>query len=160
THPPIGARVTAVDSAGNKTVKMVTVPTAYPDAVRGVHMTGYAWASTTLRKPILRLVREHRINTIELDVKEEDGIVDFDPHVALATKAHAVLTKYDPVAVVKQLHRMGVRVIGRIVAFNDPKLGAWAWKHGHKDWVIQTPHHTPYVYGYAHSNFTNFANPE
>ena len=122
-------------------------------------MTGYAWGSTKLRNPILALARQHRINTVELDIKEEDGIVDFDPHVALATRIGAVQTKYDPVAVVRQLHAMGVRVMGRIVAFNDPKLGAWAWSHGHHDWVIQDGHGHPYVYGYAKSNFTNFANP-
>jgi len=159
SHPPIGARVIAVDAAGNRAVREITVPTSYPDNVRGVHMTGYAWASTTLRKPILKLAREHRINTIELDIKEEDGLVDFDPGVALAHRAHAVVKKYDPVAVVRQLHRMGVRVMGRIVAFNDPKLGQWAWTHGHRNWLVQKPNHQRYVYGYAHSNFTNFAQP-
>jgi hypothetical protein len=122
-------------------------------------MTGYAWASTTLRNPVLALARAHRINAVELDIKEEDGIVDFDPHVPLATQIGAVQKKYDPVAVVRQLHAMGIRVMGRIVAFNDPKLGKWAWTHGHKDWVIQDGHGHPYVYGYAHSNFGNFANP-
>jgi hypothetical protein len=79
--------------------------------------------------------------------------------VPLTTQIGAVLKKYDPTAVIKQLHAMGVRVMGRIVAFNDPKLGRWAWTHGHKDWVIQTPKGTPYVYGYAKSYFTNVANP-
>jgi hypothetical protein len=157
-HPPLGSRVVAKDAAGNSTVREITVPTAYPQQVRGVHMTGYAWASSTLRKPILALARAHRINTIELDIKEEDGIVDFDPHVPLATRIHAIIKKYDPAAVVRQLHHMGVRVMGRIVAFNDPKLGAWAWKHHHHDWVIQKPNHHRYVYGYAKSYFTNFAN--
>ena len=157
-HPPLGVPVIATDKAGNKTTFELTVPTAYPVAARGVHMTGYAWASTTLRNPILALARAHRINTIELDIKEEDGIVDFDPNVPLATEIGAVQKKYDPVAVVKQLHSMGVRVMGRIVAFNDPKLGKWAWAHGHKDWVIQDGHGHPYVYGYAKSNFGNFAN--
>ncbi|MFL6238157.1 MAG: putative glycoside hydrolase [Actinomycetes bacterium] len=158
-HPPLGVPVVATDAAGNKTVFELTVPTAYPVAVRGLHMTGYAWASTKLRNPILALARQHRINTVELDIKEEDGIVDFDPGVPLATQIGAVQKKYDPVAVVKQLHAMGVRVMGRIVAFNDPKLGKWAWAHGHKDWVIQDGHGHPYVYGYAKSNFGNFANP-
>jgi hypothetical protein len=158
THPPLGSRVVATDAAGNRTVHEVTVPTSYPDAVRGVHMTGYAWAAGFLRNPVLRLARQHRINTVELDIKEEDGIVDFDPHVALASRIGAVQVKYDPAKVVRQLHALGVRVMGRIVAFNDPKLGAWAWRHHHHDWVIQKPNHQRYVYGYAKSYFTNFAN--
>jgi hypothetical protein len=158
-HPPLGVPAVATDTAGNKTVVELTVPTAYPVATRGVHMTGYAWSSTKLRYPILALARQHRINTVELDIKEEDGIVDFNPHVPLATTIGAVQKKYDPVAVVRLLHSMGVRVMGRIVAFNDPKLGKWAWAHNHHDWVIQDGHGHPYVYGYAKSNFGNFANP-
>jgi hypothetical protein len=157
-HPPLGVPVTATDAAGNKTVFELTVPTAYPLGVRGVHMTGYAWAATSLRNPVLALARQHRINSVELDIKEEDGIVDFDPGVPLATQIGAVQKKYDPAQVVQQLHGLGVRVVGRIVAFNDPKLGKWAWAHGHKDWVIQDGHGHPYVYGYAKSNFGNFAN--
>jgi hypothetical protein len=158
-HPPLGVPVTATDAAGNKTVFELTVPTAYPVAVRGVHMTGYAWAEPKLRNPVLTLARQHRINTVELDIKEEDGIVDFDPHVPLANQIGAIQKKYDPAKVVEQLHAMGVRVMGRIVAFNDPKLGKWAWAHNHRDWVIQDGHGHPYVYGYAKSNFGNFANP-
>jgi hypothetical protein len=157
-HPPLGVPVTATDSAGNKTVFELTVPTAYPVAVRGVHMTGYAWAEPKLRNPVLALAQQHRINTVEIDVKEEDGIVDFDPGVPLATQIGAVQKKYDPAQVVQQLHASGVRVMGRIVAFNDPKLGKWAWAHGHRDWIIQDGHGHPYVYGYAKSNFGNFAN--
>jgi hypothetical protein len=158
-HPPLGVQVIASDAAGNRTIKELTVPTAYPVAVRGVHMTGYAWTSAKLKKPILQLARQHRINTVQVDIKEEDGVVNFDPGVGLATQVGSVLKKYDPAEVVKTLHGMGVRVMGRIVAFNDPKLGKWAWTHGHRDWVIQAPNGQPYVYGYAKSYFTNFANP-
>ncbi len=57
---------------------------------------------------------------------------------------------------------MGVRLIGRIVTFKDPKLADWAWKNGHPDWVVQTPSGQPWGggSGYGAASFTNFANEQ
>ena len=54
-----------------------------------------------------------------------------------------------------QLHHLGVRVIGRVVAFRDPVLADWAWTNGHRDWVLQ---HPGGVKDEAYGGFTNFAN--
>src|SRR5581483_9571451 len=55
------------------------------------------------------------------------------------------------------LHGKGVRVIGRLVCFNDPTFAQWAWSNGHRDEVIQTPDGG--YYGSTYGGFTNFANP-
>ena len=47
-------------------------------------------------------------------------------------------------------------MIGRIVAFRDPMLAKYAWDHGEREQVIQTPDGQPYS-GYG--GFTNFADP-
>lgn len=154
--PPVGLRLVAVDTAGNTATDTVTVPVRHP-MVRGVHATGYAWNDKGLREGILDLIRAHKINTVELDIKEEDGFVNFATSVRLAHQAGAVRVLYDPRKVIPQLHKMGVQVIGRIVAFRDPKLAPWAWTHGHKDWVVQTPQGTPYASKYGAISFTNFA---
>ena len=155
--PPAGAQVVATDAAGNRAVQDVTVPTGYPSNIRGVHMTGRAWAYSKLRDPVLALARQHRINAVELDIKDEDGFVNFPTRVPLAGVIGSRTTFYDAKKVTDQLHKMGIRVIGRIVAFNDPKLSTWAFAHGHKDWVIQNPDGTKYLYGYNKSGFSNFA---
>jgi len=68
---------------------------------------------------------------------------------------------YDPKKVVAQLHSLGLRVVGRIVCFRDPKMAGWAWKHGHHDWVVQSPSGGPYNSAkYGGAAFTNWANPE
>jgi hypothetical protein len=56
---------------------------------------------------------------------------------------------------------MGVRVVGRIVCFRDPKLAKWAWTHGHRDWDVQAPGGGPYKSAkYGGAAFTNWANPQ
>jgi len=136
----------------------VSVAVRHP-LMRGVHLTGYGWNADVLRKPVLALARAHKINTVELDIKEEDGFVNFDTSVALAHQMHAVRVLYDPHKVVAQLHAMGVRVVGRIVCFRDPKMARWAWSHGHRDWVVQAPNGGPYNSAkYGGAAFTNWAN--
>ena len=154
---PAGAEVVATDAAGNRTVREVTVATAYPSHIRAVHVTGRAWAYSKLRNPVLALAHEHRINAVELDIKDEDGIVNFPTTVPLARTIGARADFYDAKKATDQLHARGIRVIGRIVAFNDPKLSTWADTHGHRNWIIQNPDGTKYLYGYNKTGFSNFA---
>jgi hypothetical protein len=58
---------------------------------------------------------------------------------------------------VKELHDKGVRVIGRLVCFNDPTFAQWAWTHNRRDEVIQGPGGS--YYGSTYGGFTNFSNP-
>ena len=81
-RPPLPSRVpvVATDEAGNQTAVVVTVwlePRRPAVPVRAVHVTGAAWADATLRGAILRLIAEHRITAVELDLKDESGVVDF-----------------------------------------------------------------------------------
>ncbi len=158
--PPAGAAVVATDAAGNRAVRDVTVRTTYPSNIRAVHLTGRAYAYHKLRDPVLALAAQHRINAVELDIKDEDGIVNFPSTVHLARVIGATSTLYDAKVATTKLHKLGIRVIGRIVAFNDPKLSTWAFAHGHKDWVIQNPDGSKYLYGYNKTGFTNFANEQ
>jgi hypothetical protein len=158
--PPAAAKVVATDAIGNQSVQEVTVRTVYPSHIRAVHMTGRAWAYDKLRNPVLALAAQHRINAIELDIKDEDGVVNFPTTVHLAAVIGARARFYDARKATAELHRRGIRVIGRIVAFNDPKLSTWAFGHGHKDWVIQQPNGARYLYGYNKTGFSNFARRE
>jgi hypothetical protein len=159
--PPAGLVLTAYDAAGNSTSRTVTVAVSHP-VMHGVHLTGYGWNATVLRNPVLQLARQHRINTIELDVKEEDGYVDYATSVHLAHRIGAVRVLYDPRKVIPYLHAMGVRVVGRIVCFRDPKLAAWAWAHHHREWDVQAPGgKAPYKSAkYGGAAFTNWASPD
>jgi hypothetical protein len=92
---------------------------------------------------------------VELDLKDESGVIGFGTGGTDARHAGAVRQIYNLGRAVRLLHGKGVRVIGRIVCFRDPLLAAAAWRDGHHAWVIQTPRGAPYS-GYG--GFTNFAN--
>ncbi len=152
-------RLLATDAAGNTSrwaVPVYAVARRPAAPVRAVHMTALGWADATLRGHVLALIAQHRINTVELDLKEEGGIVGWRSGVPLAAKIRAQQPAYDLPAAVRLLHGKGIRVIGRLVCFADPLLAGSAWKAGRRDEVIQTPSRQPYA-GYG--GFANFANP-
>jgi len=151
--------VVATDPAGNSTVEQqpITVtPRRPPAPIRAVHVTADAWANADLRRGVLALIRSHRINTVELDLKDESGIAGWNPPVPLARTIGAAQPIFDLAETVKRLHAMGVRVIGRLVCFRDPIFATAAWNGGRRDEVVQTPSGAEYS-GYG--GFTNFANP-
>ena len=78
----------------------------------------------------------------------------------LAQQIGATTKYYDAKKMLDELHGMNVKVIGRIVAFRDPKLAQWAFANGHKDWVIQTPDGGAYKGRYGDFAFTNFASTD
>jgi peptidoglycan/xylan/chitin deacetylase (PgdA/CDA1 family) len=154
---PASLRVSAVDEAGNeaaRTLKVALIPRRPAVPVRAVHVTAYGWADPTLRSGIMALIEQRRINAVELDLKDEAGLVGFRSHVRLARRIGAEQHVYDLAAAVRLLHRKGIRVIGRVVCFRDPVLAAWAWQHGRREQVVQTPAGGPYA-GYG--GFTNVA---
>jgi hypothetical protein len=159
-EPPAGAiSVRAVDLAGNSRGIRTSIPLA-PRAplvpTRAVHVTAISWAVDSLREPVLDMLRSGRINTVELDLKDESGIVGYDSKLAFANQIGAVDPSYEIAEAVSQIHDLGGRVVGRIVAFRDPVLARYAWDNGNREQVIQGPGGVEYQ-GYG--GFTNFADP-
>jgi hypothetical protein len=160
-HAPESAHIVATDAAGNVTDQTVSVAVSYP-SMRAVHMTGLAWAYKPLHDPVIQLLKDHKIDTIELDIKDEDGAVFYKSGVALANEAGATAnTPVDLAAAVKEVHDLGGKLVGRIVAFRDPMLARWAFKNGHPAYGIQDKAGNPYSAGtYGAASFTNFANAD
>jgi hypothetical protein len=116
-----------------------------------------AWGDETLHAEIEGLIASHQINAVELDLKDERGVVGYDSKVALAGAIGAVQTSYELAPTVAELHGKGIRVIGRVVAFRDPILAKAAWARGDHDWVVQDAAGRPLG---AYGGFANFANPD
>jgi hypothetical protein len=157
--PRRGFVLQATDKAGNSSrwrVPVTVVPRRPREPIRGVHVTAYAWADADLRKGIMALVRAGRINAVQLDLKDESGEVGWASGVPLARQIGAQLDIYDLPEALRQLHALGVRVIGRIVCFRDPIHARAAWQAGRTAEVIQAPDGTPYA---KYGGFTNFAHP-
>ncbi len=154
--PAAPLQLVATDAAGNETTAEVVAPVRYPGG-QGVHMTAVSWAYEPLRRGVLSLVDAGLVSVVQLDLKDEGGIVGYDSKVPLANQAGAVRPEYKLKETVAELERRGVRVIGRIVTFRDAPLATWAWANGKRDWVVQTPSGEMLE---TYGGFTNPANPE
>lgn len=99
------------------------VPSAEPQEIRGVHVTGPVIGAGKLDDYIA--LKRAGLNTLEVDVKDENGDVAFVRGApALARAIGAAQPYYDPVALARKVHRAGLWLIGRVVVFQDPRLAA------------------------------------
>ena len=97
-------------------------PRPYPEEIRGVHVT-MALASIPGKIDQYLSLTKHGLNTLELDIKDENGEVGFrKPKVPLAREVGAAKDYYNPAEVAEKAHAAGVYLIGRIVCFEDPIL--------------------------------------
>src|SRR5262245_33600537 len=79
-------------------------PRAYPAEMRGVHVT-MALASLQGKIDQYLALTKHGLNTLELDVKDENGEVAFrNPRVPLAREVGSAKDYYDPVEVAQKAH--------------------------------------------------------
>jgi hypothetical protein len=156
-RPPAGPIVlVAEDEAGYVVKREIFVPIERP-VVHGVHMSAISWHQRELRQGVFDLIAQGKINTVELDLKDESGEIGYDSRVPLAREIGAVKGYYDLRAAVRTLHDKGVRVIGRVVVYRDPILADEAWARGDRDWVLQKPDGSPHG---AYDGFTNLASPD
>jgi hypothetical protein len=99
-------------------------PAALPAEVRGVHVT-MGLASLPGKLDAYVALTGDGLNTIELDVKDENGNVGFLwPKVPLAREVGAAGPYYRAPKVARELQRDGVYLVGRVVVFEDPRLAA------------------------------------
>ncbi len=156
--PRAPVQIVATDPLGNSSTLEATIPLRLAGApgqppIRGVHATGYTWATPELRQPILDAIADGLINTVELDLKDEGGDVWYDTGVELAHRIGAVTELWDLEQVVKELHALDVRVVGRLVNFRDPRLATYAVESGQMNWVVQN------LDGTAFGKYGGFTNP-
>lgn len=99
----------------------VHLPT--PEVVRGIYLTGWtAGNPTTLTKSVYYL-KQYGLNTMVIDVKDDDGRLSFALPGTWAETMGANDHKIaDPAAMLKYLHSQGIYCIGRLVTFCDPYL--------------------------------------
>jgi hypothetical protein len=102
-----------------------------PKEIRGVHVT---MALASLDGKLAEYTRIPGLNTIQLDVKDENGEVAFHGMAPpLARRVGAAMRYYDPAKAAKQVHAEGLFLVGRVVCFEDPILSK-----GRPDLAIRT----------------------
>ena len=91
-----------------------------PDEIRGVHVT-MALADLPGKLDEYLALKRYGLDTVELDVKDENGEVGFVPSsVPLARAIGAARPYYQPKVVARRVHAAGLYLIGRVVTFEDP----------------------------------------
>jgi hypothetical protein len=91
-----------------------------PKEIRGVHVT---MSLASLPGKLQQYLAMPGLNTIELDVKDENGRVGFLPSaVPLARRTGAAGSYYKAKWAAKLAHAKGIYLIGRVVTFEDPVL--------------------------------------
>ena len=160
TYPdlPGSVTITATDPVGNESELVVPIEPALPGApgappMFGVHATGWTWATPELKDPIMQMIDDGLINTVQLDLKDEGGDIWYDTGVQLAHDMGAVTVLYDLAEAVEEIHDKGARVVGRIVNFRDPRMATYAVDSGNMSWVVQNPD------GSAYGQYGGFTNP-
>ncbi len=107
---------------------------ALPKEVRGIHITMALASLNGKMQEYLKLV-DDGMNTIELDVKDENGEIGFvTSAVPLARSVGAARPYYKPRQMARLVHSKGVYLIGRVVVFEDPVLS-----NGRPDLAIKNP---------------------
>jgi hypothetical protein len=102
-----------------------------PAEIRGIHVT---MALASIPGKLAEYTSTLGLNTIELDVKDENGEVAFHSLApSLARQIGAAKRYYDPKKVATQIHQKGMYLIGRVVCFEDPILA-----ENQPDYAIRT----------------------
>jgi hypothetical protein len=129
----VGALI-AAQVNGHKTVRaaaraqpkpQVLQPRPLPAEVRGVHVT-MALASIPGKLDEYIAMKQSGLNTIELDIKDENGEIGFPVNVPLAQRVGAAKPYYKAQRAAAKVHAAGLYLIGRIVTFEDPVLSEGA----------------------------------
>jgi hypothetical protein len=120
----VGARSVGGGPSHAKAHKTVSKPATndvpVPQEIRGVHVT---MALASLRGKLQQYLAMPGLNTVELDVKDEDGKVGFVPSaVPLARRIGAAAPYYKAKWAARLAHAKGIYLIGRVVTFEDPML--------------------------------------
>jgi hypothetical protein len=103
----------------------MSVAPRVPREIRGVHMT-MGLASITGKLGEYLALRAYGLNTLELDIKDENGTVGFTSKdlPALAREVGSPSANYDARAAARAAEQADVYLIGRVVVFADPTLGS------------------------------------
>ncbi|QGH35623.1 GTP-binding protein [Gracilibacillus salitolerans] len=93
----------------------------YPDAVRGIYVTGNS-AGGSRFETLLDLLDSTDLNSMVIDIKEDNGFLTYEPEEELPYEGVAKNYMSDPKEVLKTLEEKGIYPIARIVVFKDSVL--------------------------------------
>lgn len=93
----------------------------YPDAVRGIYVTGHSAGGGRFEK-LIDLVNKSDLNTMVIDIKEDHGYLTFRPEEDSPFQEIGQNYISDPKQMMKTLEENEIYPIARIVVFKDSEL--------------------------------------
>lgn len=91
-----------------------------PQYVRGLFLTGRGANSAKLREPIIQLLRDSELNSLVINVKDDEGYITYkDTNVQLALDAGANMNQVNMRAFMETLREEQIYPIARIVVAKD-----------------------------------------
>ena len=99
------------------------LPGREPEKVRGIYISGPMAGSTGLFQNILDSMEGTEINTVVIDLKNDDGRVTCELDTPIVSEIDACVNYVqDMPGLIQTLKEKGLYVIARVVAFRDPYL--------------------------------------
>ena len=94
--------------------------TLRPFTAKGVYVQAPVAADSAKLDKLLNLIATRDLNTLVVDLKDNNGVVYYDSKVPLAREVGAIQPILKPAQLVATLHAKGVYAIARIVVMEDP----------------------------------------
>lgn len=96
--------------------------TLTPFQANGVYLSNTACNDTYITTNVFNLLDSNAINTVVLNVKDENGYTSYNSSVQFSTPAPSGKGINNLADLIKQLHQHHAYIIGRVVLFQDPTL--------------------------------------
>lgn len=105
-----------------KDARKVVTHVPLPPAVKAIYMTSCVAGTVPFREKLVKLIDETEVNAVVIDIKDFSGTISFPPASPEWRGAwdEAQCGATDMEALVAQLHKKNVFVIGRVTVFQDP----------------------------------------
>lgn len=91
-----------------------------PVKAKALYLTGWTVGGTKSVQHYVELANTTEINSYVVDIKDDDGYVGYESHVAEVRTNDTWKKKYNAETVLKTFHENDIHVIGRLVVFKDP----------------------------------------
>lgn len=93
--------------------------------VKGIYVTGWVAGQEEKMNDLIKLVENTILNTMVIDVKDQQGFISYDSSVNLVNEIGAVRGKIKNIrSLMKKFNRNGIYTIARIVVFKDTLLAS------------------------------------
>lgn len=114
----------------NPTVTAAPTPSPVPEPtkaatkkevkVKGLYLTGWTAGNREKMNSFIKLADDTEINAFVIDIKNDDGIVSYESKVNEVIQNETFARKFNPEALIEELHTRDIYVIGRVVCFRAP----------------------------------------